>query len=125
MTEPDGTETTGVRAVGPAVVLGAGVTPGAAVAFSGTEAGGQASVVSGQPLITELSSAPIGEPVALRREADGLFRPDRGAIADRPTRTEVTTQIDTTLTAHVLDPTPHPPYDDIPDLTLWYRNALL
>lgn len=33
--------------------------------------------------------------------------------------------VDAKLAAHVLDPAPHPAYDDIPDLTLWYRNALI
>lgn len=33
--------------------------------------------------------------------------------------------VDSKFAAHVSDPAPHPGYDDIPDLTLWYRNALL
>lgn len=27
--------------------------------------------------------------------------------------------------AHLIDPTPHPAYDDIPDLTVIFENALL
>lgn len=121
MTNPDPK----VRAVGPAVVLGAEITASPAVRLGGTTAGGEASVVSGAPQITDISAAPTDEPVALRRGTDGLFRPDRAAIADRPTRTEVDSAIGTTMAAHVLDPAPHPTYDDIPDLTIWYRNALI
>lgn len=33
--------------------------------------------------------------------------------------------VDTKFAAHAADLDPHPVYDDIPDLTLWYRNALL
>ncbi len=33
--------------------------------------------------------------------------------------------VDARLSAHTHDPAPHPPYDDIPDLTLWFDNALL
>ncbi|GAA1402061.1 hypothetical protein GCM10009613_61390 [Pseudonocardia kongjuensis] len=34
-------------------------------------------------------------------------------------------EVETKLAAHTADPAPHPAYDNIPDLTLWYRNALL
>lgn len=29
------------------------------------------------------------------------------------------------LDAHLADDTPHPPYDDMPDLTLLFNNALI
>lgn len=114
-----------IRAVGPAVVIGADITPGAAVRLGGTEAGDGASVVSGSPQITDTATAPLETPVALRRGADGLFRPDPGAIADRPTRTEVEATVGVAIAAHVIDPDPHPVYDNIPDLTLWFDNALI
>lgn len=79
----------------------------------------------GGSVIVDAETAPTDLPVALRRGTDGRFRPDRGAITERPTRTEVTAEIGVSVAAHVLDPDPHPAYDDIPDLTLWYRNALL
>lgn len=47
--------------------------------------------------------------------------PNPGFAEPMATRTD----LDTSIAVHVLDPDPHPAYDDIPDLTLWYRNALL
>lgn len=32
---------------------------------------------------------------------------------------------DTLLALHILDPTPHPPYDDQPSLSLYFENGLI
>ena len=92
-----------------------------AAVSTGDTTTGEATAVSARPLITDLADAPLDVPVALRREADGLLHPDATAITDRPTRTEVSDQV----TAHALDPSPHPAYDDIPDLRLWFDNAII
>jgi hypothetical protein len=38
---------------------------------------------------------------------------------------EAAERIDDAVTVHALDPTPHPAYDDLPDLTLIYENGLV
>lgn len=108
----------GAVPVGPAVSASG---PPVMVPAASSTVGGDAVVVSGRPQITDTSAAPLGLPVALVRGSDGLLRPDRAAIADRPTRDEV----GATVAAHVNDEDPHPAYDDIADLRLWFDNALL
>lgn len=105
-----------------AITAGATVNPGGG---DPEDPDGPDVPAPGGSVIVDAETAPTNLPVALQRGTDGRFRPDRPAIADRPTRVEVTAEIGTSMAAHVLDPDPHPVYDDLPDLTLWYRNALL
>lgn len=65
--------------------------------------------------------SPVGVPVALTRGVDGILRADAPAMAARPTRDEV----DDRFSAHVNDESPHPAYDDLPDLTLIFENRLV
>lgn len=119
---PEGGDYTVAYGARLAITAGATVNPGGE---DPEDPDGPDIPAPGGSVIVDAETAPTDEPVALRRSADGRFRPDRAAIVDRPTRTEVDAAIGTSIAAHALDPAPHPAYDDIPDLTLWYRNGLL
>jgi hypothetical protein len=119
---PEGGDYTVALGARLAITAGATVNPGGG---DPEDPDGPDVPAPGGSVIVDADTAPVDLPVALRRGTDGRFRPDRAAIADRPTRVEVTAEIGTSIAAHAIDPDPHPAYDDIPDLTLWYRNALL
>lgn len=69
--------------------------------------------------------------------AEALLQPIRAAVDDLSQRlTQIETSggvmdyaavqaVDDRLTTHIIDPEPHPAYDDLPDLSLIYRAATI
>ena len=51
--------------------------------------------------------------------------PNPGFAVNMATQAELVSTVDARLAMHRDDATPHPAYDELPDLTLWFRNALL
>lgn len=119
---PDGGDYTVALGARLAITAGATVNPGGG---DPEDPDGPDIPAPGGSVIVDADTAPVDEPVALRRGTDGRFRPDRAAITDRPTRAEVTAEIGTEIVAHVIDPAPHPEYDDLPSLSLLFRNRLV
>lgn len=112
--------------IGGPVILSGTEIGAASLIETGPQVGGASVVVAGGAAqIADINDAPLDVPVALVRGADGLFRPVPTAITDRPTRTEVAEQISTEITAHAIDPEPHPAYDDIPSLSLLFASRLV
>lgn len=91
--------------IGPAVVVG-----------PQTATGGPVLVVADSVTETELTEALA--PYATVTYVDA-------AVATGGDVSGVQALIDDSVTAHALDPTPHPEYDDLPSLSLLFRNRLV
>lgn len=101
----------GQPSVGPAVTLvSASIGPPLSVSSGATGGGGSLENLSN----VQADDAPTDS--VLVKSADGNWRP-------RPALTAAA--IDSAIAVHVIDPTPHPAYDDMPSLRLLYENGLI
>lgn len=67
---------------------------------------------------------PADEPLALQLDGQaGVYRLVESPAAVTPD--EVTDEVAVAVTAHVLDPEPHPAYDDGPSLVVLFENGLV
>jgi hypothetical protein len=97
-----------------------------AIVFIGEDpvAGAEVVSVSDAPVVV-IPSEGGGTPVG---PAGGVLSgsyPNPGFAVNMATQAELDSTVDSKIAMHVHDTEPHPAYDQIPDLRLWYRNALI
>jgi hypothetical protein len=71
----------------------------------------QRIVVHSRSSVSVINAGPIGPP--------GVMGPQG------PPGVDAQTNVETAINSHINSPTPHPVYDDIPDLTILLENGLL
>lgn len=72
------------------------------------------TIVMGEPASGVVNLVPVAGP-----------KGDKGPPGSINDLNAVQEMIDTSVTAHVVAPEPHPSYDDMPDLTLIFQNGLV
>jgi hypothetical protein len=91
------------------------------------ELGDGATVRVTPPGVPRVLTDPPGRPTVRVLPSPGPPGPDgdQGDPGPPADLAEVQQRIDDALITHVIDPEPHPAYDDMPSLTLLFENRLV
>lgn len=79
-----------------------------------------------QEIVVENRTAKVyNSPQSVTVVPSGSIGPPGVAGPEGPAGVDADTQVEELMYGHINDPTPHPAYDDMPDLTILLENGLI